>query len=333
MATDIIRSKRSKGKDPIGFECLSDIQTKSIDWIWRGVLARGKVTILTGVAGLGKSLLSLDIAAKITRGGQLPGGTKAPSGRVLLLCAEDDFGDTVKPRLEAAGADTSMIVRPDAHIDLASDADALVGAGDVALIVIDPITSYLDNVNIDRAGEVRPAMEALASVAARMNAAVLAITHPSKVTGRAAVHAAVGSQAFVAVARLAWQLSSDPESSDTALLLPVKANICKGADGQKLRIASQGEHPRIEWVGTTSLKADDIQLPAAARLKQMAEQAVLDCVGDGLPEVELVKQACDLLNTRGVSQDTQRAVKQAVKDKTKASKQGMQGGWLRVAIA
>lgn len=330
MATDIIRKGQARVKRQVEFEPVSEIQTRRIEWLWKGVLARGKVTLLTGLPGLGKSLLSLDIAAKITRGASLPDGSNCPIGRVLLLCGEDDFADTVKPRLEAANADTSHIVRPKVHVDLASNAESLLAVGEVALIVVDPVTTFLDGVNIDKSYEVRPVMESLAGIASQLNAAMLLITHPSKVTGRAAVHSAVGSQAFTAVARLAWQVSTD---GDETLLLPVKANICKGASGQRFRIVGHNEQPCIEWLGCVDMKADDIALPPAARLKRLAEQAVRDCVGTGLAKQVLIEQATSLIVQQGIAapaSEISKAVGNAINTETVKGKHGFQGAWLRL---
>jgi hypothetical protein len=138
------------------WDCMADIEPEAVDWIWPGRIARGKLTLIAGDPGMGKSQIGLDVAAHITNADRFPDGSKAPSGSVLILTAEDSAKDTVRPRCEAAGADLKRVHRLKAAVttdgtittfrlqeDLAALTATLNAIGDVLLVIIDPITSYM----------------------------------------------------------------------------------------------------------------------------------------------------------------------------------------------
>jgi putative DNA primase/helicase len=139
---------------------VSEIEARPVWWLWQGRIARGKVTMLAGHPGLGKSQVGLDFAALLTRGGRWPDGTYAKAGSVVILSAEDDAEDTIRPRLEAAAADLTRchvvgVVREPGkgprtfclQEDLVRLAAVLDDIGDVALIIVDPITAYLGEID------------------------------------------------------------------------------------------------------------------------------------------------------------------------------------------
>lgn len=100
-----------KDQDDLGFNliCLADVDPVPIDWIWEGHLARGKLTLIGGDPDLGKSLLCTDAAARLSRGAHWPRGARANIGGTIFICSEDSTADTIRPRVEAAGADLSML--------------------------------------------------------------------------------------------------------------------------------------------------------------------------------------------------------------------------------
>src|SRR5262249_46509593 len=139
---------------------MADIEPQPIEWIWPGRIARRKLTLIAGEPDLGKSQAALDIIARITTGERWPDDGRAPIGRAIILSAEDAIEDTLRPRLEAAGANLDRVhtvrsvLRKDQHnnvqqtlFSLQADLDAL-GAkikelGDVSIVMLDPITAYL----------------------------------------------------------------------------------------------------------------------------------------------------------------------------------------------
>src|SRR6476620_4590495 len=148
---------------------MQDVQSEPLNWLWPGYILFGKLTMLDGDGGLGKSTVMLDMAARLSRGRALPDGIKHEPCSTLLLMAEDGAGDTIKPRLENAGADMSRIgllqtytdpvdnleVMPTLPDDLSIIETAIVQL-EAKLLVVDPILSYIgDNVNEYRDKEVR----------------------------------------------------------------------------------------------------------------------------------------------------------------------------------
>lgn len=215
------------------------IVCRPIDWLWKGWLARGKLHILAGAPGTGKTTIALALAASISRGGRWPDGAQAPRGNVLLWSGEDDPADTLVPRLRAAGADlarvfiigdTTVTGEPRAF-DPATDLAALElqaqGIGDIALLVADPVVSAVTG-DSHKNTEVRRALQPMVNLGQRLGCAVLGITHFSKGTaGREPLERVTGSIAFGALARVV--LVTAKGEGDARMLARAKSNI--GPDG------------------------------------------------------------------------------------------------------
>jgi putative DNA primase/helicase len=228
----------------------SDIAIVPVDWLWRPRVAMGKLTLIAGQPGLGKSQVSLAMAAAVTTGGEWPCNEgRAPLGNVIILAAEDGAADTVVPRLEAAGADLQRVlivsaVRDDAGrraLNLAADLALLEQKiremGDVRLVVIDPISSYLGaRIDSHNNTAVRATLEPVCEMADRLHVAMVAITHQPKVTGTAAMQRFIGSIAFVAAARAAYIVTRDPDDETRCLLLSVKNNLAAVGQGLAFRL-------------------------------------------------------------------------------------------------
>jgi len=217
-----------------------DVEAKPIEWLWPGRIAVGKQTMLAGEPGLGKSQLSAFLAATVTAGGHWPNGEgRAEIGSVIVLSAEDDAADTIIPRLMAAGTELSRVhivsaVRTDdqkgrrlfnLQSDLATLEHAIALVGDVRLVIIDPVSSYLGKVDSHKNAEVRTVLEPIGEMASRLRVAVVAVTHFSKGGGSSANHRIIGSIAFVAAARAAFIVSRDPEDENRRLFVPSKNNL------------------------------------------------------------------------------------------------------------
>ena len=240
---------------------LSDVTPEKIDWVWRGRLAIGKLTILAGEPGLGKSQVALYVASTITRGTKWIGSDeRARRGRVLMLSAEDGLADTVRPRFDAAGGDPSMVsiiratqsVVPGGHIrgtfnlsaDLLLLEQEIIRHGDVELVIIDPLSSYMMNVDSHRNTDVRSVLEPVGEMAERLKVAILATSHLSKGDGKA-INRIIGSIAFVAAARAVFTVVEDPDDEGRRLFLSVKNNIAPSQDGLAFRLEQREIAPEI----------------------------------------------------------------------------------------
>ncbi len=281
----------------------SDIQPQPVKWLWPGRIARGKLTVLAGHPGLGKSQVALDFVATVTTGGRWPDGTDAERGSALILSAEDDPEDTIRPRLEAAGADLTRcyivgaVRRPDGgprafslQDDLTRLASVLDDIGDVALIDIDPITAYLGGeINSHHNAEVRAVLAPFAELAARRRAAALAVSHLRKSIEGDAILQVSGSLAFVAAARAVYLVISDPNARGRRLLLPAKNNLGIDSTGYAYRVVPYwlGDYRiatcRVEWEPEEVTISADEALAAAGGNR--AERPKLDAAMEWLGEL------------------------------------------------
>jgi putative DNA primase/helicase len=258
---------------------LSDVKPEPVAWLWPGRIALGKLTLIAGDPGLGKSFLTLDMAARVSRGWawpDAPGVTTTPGG-VVLLSAEDGVADTIRPRLDAAGADVARIVALEAirsvgnngresarTFDLSRDLTALESAirsvDGCRLVVIDPVTAYLGGVDSHKNAEIRGLLAPLGAIAERHRVAMVAVTHLNKSGGGPAIYRAMGSLAFAAAARAAWAVSKDKDDPRRRLLLPIKNNIAPDTGGLAYRIEPLGEGgcPVVAWEpDAVNVSADD----------------------------------------------------------------------------
>lgn len=238
---------------------LSEVEPASVRWLWPGRIPIGKLTLLAGDPGLGKSLVTLDMAARITRGAPWPDGQdESEPSSVILLSAEDDAADTIRPRLDAAGADVERIVHlvaveeagEERSFNVARHLDQLDTAINqtpgTSLIVIDPVSSYLGGVDSHANAEVRGVLEPLARLAGTRGVAVLAVTHLRKSSGKA-VYRMMGSLAFAAAARAVWCVIKDLANEQRRLLLPVKANLAPDTGGLAYSVQHPDGSPVIAW--------------------------------------------------------------------------------------
>jgi len=280
-------AKAPGGDEPTAvYRRVADIQPKPIRWLWPGRIARGKVFMLAGHPGLGKSQAILSMTAIVTTGGVWPADrTPSERGAVIILSAEDDAEDTIRPRLEAAGADLKRAYILDAvrepnkdgastkrPFNLTEDIDRLRNLarvlGDVALIVIDPVTAYLGRVDSHRNAEVRAVLAPLAEMAAGVEAAIVCVSHLNKTGGPEAMLRVMGSLGFVAAARGAYLVAKDPEDGDRRLFLPMKNNLAEDRGGLAFRVRGRDLGSGIvtscvEWdAEPVTMTADEALVPA-----------------------------------------------------------------------
>ena len=189
------RAKKAKD-NAMRMVCMADVEPQPIDWLWPERIARGKVSMLAGDPGLGKSLITIALATAVSTGAKWPvDGGNAPIGSVVMLSAEDAVADTIRPRLDAAGADCTRIhalqmirdIDQDGNefersFSLARDIENLSTVvdelGNCVLITIDPISAYLGGVDSHRNADVRALLSPLAEMAERLNERI----HPGNAT-------------------------------------------------------------------------------------------------------------------------------------------------------
>ena len=357
---DKVWSEESKanGKGPPSGDalicrCASEIAPERVDWLWPGRIARGKHTCFAGEPGTGKSQLATDIEARITMGAEWPCGEgRAPQGSIIILSAEDGEADTIVPRLLAAGADLGRVhiisaVRIEdkgrRSFNLRADLDLLerkiVELGDVGLIRIDPISSYLGKTDSYNNAEVRGVLEPIAEMAERMRIAILSITHFSK-TGAAsttkALHRFIGSIAFVGAPRAAFAVIEDSSDTERRLLLHAKNNLAAPPQGLAFRlkqtiVGDLGKGivaSRVEWEQEpVTVTADEALAAEAAGAADTssgvgAENFLQELLAEGPVPAKQVRADVE---AAALSWSTVKRAKARLG--IKAEKDGMDGGW------
>ena len=258
---------------------LADVTAERISWLWEGRLPRGKIVVLDGDPGVGKSSLTTDWAAIVSTGKPWPDGCQCPSGDVLILSAEDGLADTIRPRLDAAGADTARIHAltavtiedadgghlsrpPVVPADLSLIKQIITTRG-VRLVIIDVLMAYLSSeVNSYRDQDVRRALHQVATVTADTGACVIIVRHLNKSNGTNALYRGGGSIGIVGQARAAFIAASDPDddTGQRRILAAAKMNIAALPAALAYRLVPDTDHgcARVEWLGETGHYARDL---------------------------------------------------------------------------
>lgn len=245
-------------------ELCCDVRPSRLDWLWPGYLARGKLAVLDGDPAMGKSLLTLDLIARLTRGGQMPDGAPVPRpGTAVLLSAEDDPADTIRPRAEAAGADLSRLVVPTFGDrvprfpeDLAA-LEELVRDRSAELVVIDPLMAFLPPgvaANLDQC--VRQALTPLGKLAARTGCGILFVRHLTKVPREEVIRRGQGSMGIVASVRTALYAMPHPADPDRRVLTVTKTNVGRTPVPLGYDLVESAGQPVVRWAGPADLTAE-----------------------------------------------------------------------------
>jgi len=298
-------------------------------WLWPERVALGSLTLLVGDPGIGKSYLTLDMAARVSHGApwpeeelaadSAPQRTRAP-GSAFLLCAEDDYANTVRPRLVALGADLSRIIAlRDDHgyqaFDLLSYLprfeNLIQSTPNTRLWIIDPISSYLGNLQENHDRSIRGLLNPLANLAAAHQLAIVLVTHLSKGDGKA-LHRVLGSRAFGAAARNVWLVAEDAEDRRRRLLVSVKQNRTAPPTGLAFTIESVGTRggARLRWAAEEVSADADEALSATAyqppprnqRLRQVIDW-LEELLADGSLPPDVVRESAA---ARGIAYTTLR---------------------------
>jgi len=316
------------------------VQAEAVDWLWRDRVPFGKITLLDGDPGLGKSTLALEIAARLTRGEALPGGDAAEPMAAVILSAEDGLSDTIRPRLDAARADVSRIKALIA-IRLEDGAETFptlgnlealeeaIAASSARLVIIDPLPAYFgEKTDSFKDQHVRRALAPVAAMAERTGAAVLIIRHLNKGAG-AAIYRGGGSIGIIGAARSALVVAKDPEDDGRRIVAPVKSNLCAPPAALAFRLKGEtGGAARVEWdSGSVDFTAEFL---LAAQTGNQEERSALEeakdflvqaLSGGGRPQRELSKEA----RQAGIAEMTLRRAKTVLCIRPR--KIGLSGPW------
>lgn len=278
------RTQQQAKRQPVvrwEIDTVADVAPEPVEWLWKPRIPLRKLTILEGHPGVGKSTITHEIAAAVSTGRALPGDDDAEglAGQVLILTAEDGVADTVRPRLEAAGADLQNVhvVRAVCYEgstardpELPGDIEALTGpimeyAG-TRLVIVDPLSAFLaGKTDTYKDHDIRRALAPLARVADDFHIAILVVRHLTKATSGPAILAGGGSIGIIGAARSSLLAAVDPEDEKRRVLAVVKANLAAKPPSLSYAIAPATiyrnedeaiETSRIRWLGESAHSAD-----------------------------------------------------------------------------
>ena len=236
---------------PIG-KTLDTVQPERIEWLWRARLALGKMTIFDGDPGLGKSTVTLDIAARVSTGAPFPGEVlgRPPRG-VVILSAEDGLADTISPRLIAAGADRSRIYAMTGILTpLGVEGSVSIPDGlaqikmallemDAALLIIDPLVSHFaQSVNANNDQQVRTALSPLMTMLEQTRAAAFMVRHLNKADTKQALYRGGGSIGIIGASRFGMMVARDPDDPESRVMATTKCNLAVEPPSLRYRLES-----------------------------------------------------------------------------------------------
>ena len=252
--------KEPPKKDSVKIIRMSDVELTPVEWLWRPYLPFGKLSVLQGNPGEGKTYFAMHLAAACTNGKLLPNMERMEPFNVIYQTAEDGLGDTVKPRLIEAGADLDrVLVIDDSEVQLTLSDERIERAiieNNARLVIIDPIQAYLGaDVDMNRANEVRPIFMRLGQVAQRTGCAILLIGHLNKAAGMQSLQRGLGSIDIAAAVRSVMFIGKLKHDPTMRILTHEKSSLAP--PGVSLAF-SLGDESGFRWVGEYDITADEM---------------------------------------------------------------------------
>lgn len=250
---------------------MSEVQSQEIEWLWYPFIPYGKLTIIQGDPGDGKTTMVLNLAAKLSKGEALDENMKVTEPvNVIYQTAEDGLADTVKPRLELAGADCERIIvidESDKSLSMVDERleEAIVRTG-ARLLILDPIQAYLGGgMDMNRANEARDMTKKLGALAEKTKCAIILIGHMNKASGNKAAYRGMGSIDFFAVARSVLLVGRVEGESNTRAVVQIKNNLAAFGHPKAFALSEEG----FQWIGDYEITVDEVLGGIAPKANKM----------------------------------------------------------------
>lgn len=304
---------------------MEDIKCENVEWLWYPFVPYGKITIIQGDPGEGKTTLVLQIIAKLTRGETIINEETKEPINVIYQTAEDGLSDTIKPRLVAANADCSKVLviddkeTPLTMLDVRLE--KAIAETSARLVVLDPIQGFLGaDVDMHRANEIRPVMKHIAEIAEKYRCAIILVGHMNKCNMGKSAYRGLGSIDFQAAARsvlIVGRIKNEPE---IRVVCQIKNSLAPEAKSIAFKLS---EKNGFEWLGECDVKAEELLCGTAKGMKQ---KTAINFLEDTLSKGKMAQtKIAELAEEKGISNKTLRNAKKTLE--VKASKIGNQWYW------
>ena len=303
--------------DDLNLEYYSNVEPIKVDWLWYPYIPYGKVTLVQGDPGEGKSTFVLNVAALLSKGENMPDGYPVEKPEtVVYQCSEDGTADTIKPRLIAAGAHcnrVAYIVEEDKPLTLNDTRlEKAIAKSNAKLLIIDPIQSYIgQDGDMQSASRMRNLIGGLASIAAKYNCAVILIGHLNKQNSGKNLYRGLGSIDIAATARSILMVARDDDESDVRYVFHIKSSLAPEGDAIRFAI---GKPNGFRWLEKSIIKNINAFLyPHKDSKKVKAKQYLIK-----LLEYQDISSVCvfEILSNLGISKRTVKDAKCELKIKS-----------------
>lgn len=258
---------------------MDTVQREEINWLWYPYIPFGKLTIVQGDPGEGKTTFALHLAAELSNGQCFGSNEVKEPLNIIYQTAEDGLSDTIKPRLEDANANCSRILviddsdRPLSMQD--SRLEQAVKETHAKLLILDPIQAFLgDKVDINRANETRKVTKKLGDLAERTGCAIILIGHMNKGSGTKAAYRGIGSIDFFAIARSVLLVGRVPDDPSIRAIAHIKNNLGPEGDTVAFKLSESG----FEWIGNYDISADELLSGISSGDKRLKAENLLKTI-------------------------------------------------------
>lgn len=291
---------------------MKDVEVESIEWLFYPFIPYGKITIIQGDPGEGKTTLVLQIIASLTKGTSVLEDKETEPINVIYQTAEDGLADTIKPRLLKANADCSrVLVIDDRDIPLTMldiRLEQAIAETKARLVVLDPIQGFLGTgVDMHRANEIRPVMKHISELAEKYKCAIILIGHMNKCSMGKSTYRGLGSIDFQAAARSVLIVGRIKDEPEVRVVCQTKNSLAPEAKSIAFRLS---EENGFEWIGEYDVAADDLLSGTAKGTKKQTAMDFLETIlsGGQMQQTAIMQ----LAEEKGISQKTLRNAKEAL---------------------
>ena len=278
------KSQQTQPETPLRMIRMDTIQETEVTWLWYPYIPYGKITIIQGDPGEGKTTLVLHLAAALTQGGQLGSEEVGEPVTVIYQTAEDGLADTIKPRLLAADADCSKVLVIDESEKCISMTDNrlenAIQQTNAKLVILDPIQAYLGaDVDMHRANEIRPVMKHLGDLAEKYGCAIVLIGHMNKAAGVKASYRGLGSIDFAAAARSVLIVARDRDNPKNRVVVQVKSSLAP--EGKPIAFELDPVHGFL-FIGEYEVDPNELLAGTSGKKKaKVAEELLISALMQG----------------------------------------------------